>query len=118
MFNSDEQYKIFLSSYKAGGVGINLTGANNVILMEPWWNSAIEEQAICRSHRIGQNKPVTVYSLIALSSFENYLIEVQNRKNNLAKEYISNYKQKYSRDENTSVAKELIKHIVYGTQII
>lgn len=114
-FNANDDCKIFLSSYKAGGLGINLTGADNVVLMEPWWNTATEEQAICRSHRIGQTKPVTVYSLVAIPSFETYLLKVQERKNNLAKEFIDNYNQKYSRIDDSSAAKELIKHIAYGT---
>ncbi len=112
MINSRDEYRILLSSYKAGGVGLNLTGADYVILIEPWWNSATEEQAICRSHRIGQTKPVTVYSLIATPSFETYLIKVQQRKNAMAKEYISNYQQKYDRLSDSSVAKDLIRYII------
>ncbi len=56
---------VFLISLKAGGVGLNLTAADTVILYDPWWNPAVEEQAIDRAHRIGQDKPVFVYRLVA-----------------------------------------------------
>jgi SNF2 family DNA or RNA helicase len=93
LFNSDPKYKIFLLTYKVGGVGINLTGSNNVILMEPWWNSAMEEQAISRAYRIGQVKNVTVYTLIASPSFEHYMIQIQNSKDKMIGEYIKEQKE-------------------------
>ncbi len=111
-FNENEDIKIFLSSYKAGGLGINLTRANYVILLEPWWNSATEEQAICRSHRIGQTQNVTVYALIAVPSFETYLIQVQQRKHAIVQEYIKEYKQQYNRLSDKSTAKDIIQHII------
>lgn len=113
-FNKAESiYKIFLSSFKTGGVGLNLTGADHVILLEPWWNTATEEQAICRAHRIGQDKPVTVYNFVAIPSFETYLLEVQRRKNEITKEYLGNHEVKYDRLKNDdSLAKELIKHVI------
>lgn len=113
-FNNNPKYQVFLSSFKTGGVGLNLTGADNVILLEPWWNTATEEQAICRAHRIGQKKSVTVYNLIAIPSFETYLLEVQRRKNKTVNDYLGNGTgSKYDRLENDkSLAQELIKYIV------
>lgn len=113
-FNTDKNYKIFLSTYKAGGVGINLTGADNVLLIEPWWNFATEEQAIFRSYRVGQTKPVNVYSLLAIPSFETYLIQIQERKRTMTREYLDNYTHTYSKLSDQSIAKDLIQHIVNG----
>ena len=62
--------KIFLISLKAGGVGLNLTAANYVFIMDPWWNPAVENQAIDRAYRIGQNKKVTVYRPLIKGSVE------------------------------------------------
>ena len=78
-FQNDET-SVFLLSLKAGGLGLNLTKADIVILYDPWWNSAAEEQAMDRSYRMGQEKPVEVYRLIASSSVEEKILELQQRK--------------------------------------
>ncbi|WP_034300643.1 DEAD/DEAH box helicase [Herbaspirillum sp. RV1423] len=75
---------ILLVSLKAGGIGLNLTAADTVILIDPWWNPAVEEQAIARAHRIGQEQAVLVYKLIVEGSIEERILELQERKSVLA----------------------------------
>jgi SNF2 family DNA or RNA helicase len=75
---------IFLISLKAGGVGLNLTAADTVIHYDPWWNSAVENQATDRAHRLGQDKPVFVYKLIAAGSIEEKILALQEQKAELA----------------------------------
>ena len=75
---------VFLISLKAGGVGLNLTAADTVILYDPWWNPAAENQAIDRAHRIGQDKPVLVFRLISEGTVEERVIRLQERKRALA----------------------------------
>ncbi|EKS73417.1 SNF2-like protein [Burkholderia sp. SJ98] len=75
---------VFLISLKAGGVGLNLTAADTVIHYDPWWNPAAENQATDRAHRIGQEKPVFVYKLVAAGSIEEKILEMQGRKAALA----------------------------------
>ena len=75
---------VFLLSLKAGGRGLNLTAADTVIHYDPWWNPAAEAQATDRAHRIGQDKPVFVYKLIAAGTVEEKIIELQRRKAGLA----------------------------------
>jgi superfamily II DNA or RNA helicase len=75
---------VLLLSLKAGGVGLNLTAADTVILMDPWWNPAVEEQAIARAHRIGQQQPVLVYRLVVEGSIEERMLALQARKAALA----------------------------------
>ena len=75
---------LFLISLKAGGVGLNLTAADTVIHYDPWWNPAVEAQATDRAHRIGQDKPVFVYKLIAAGTIEERMLELQERKRALA----------------------------------
>jgi len=75
---------VFLVSLKAGGVGLNLTAADTVIHLDPWWNPAVEQQASARAHRIGQARPVTVYRLVAAGSIEERLLALQQRKALLA----------------------------------
>ncbi len=75
---------VFLISLKAGGVGLNLTRADTVVLFDPWWNPAAEQQAIDRAHRIGQTQTVFVYRLIAASTVEEKILELQARKRALA----------------------------------
>ncbi|MEN2788156.1 DEAD/DEAH box helicase [Sphingomonas oligophenolica] len=75
---------VFLVSLKAGGVGLNLTMADTVIIFDPWWNPAVEEQAIDRAHRIGQNKSVFVYRLVAAGTIEEKMGELKARKRALA----------------------------------
>ena len=75
---------LFLISLKAGGVGLNLTAADTVIHFDPWWNPAVERQATDRAHRIGQSKAVFVYKLITEGSVEEKILELQERKRDLA----------------------------------
>jgi len=71
---------VLLISLKAGGVGLNLTGADTVIHFDPWWNPAVEDQATDRAHRIGQSKVVTSYKLITRDTVEEKILLLQNRK--------------------------------------
>jgi len=75
---------MFLISLKAGGLGLNLTAADFVIHLDPWWNPAIEDQASDRAHRIGQSRPVTVYRLVAEHTIEEKIIKLHNTKRDLA----------------------------------
>ncbi len=74
---------VFLISLKAGGVGLNLTGADTVIHFDPWWNPAVEDQATDRAHRIGQSKVVTSYKLITRGTVEEKILNLQNKKREL-----------------------------------
>jgi SNF2 family DNA or RNA helicase len=74
---------VFLISLKAGGTGLNLTGADTVIHFDPWWNPAVEEQATARAHRIGQTNIVTSYKLIAQGSVEEKIVRLQEKKKEL-----------------------------------
>ena len=76
---------LFLISLKAGGTGLNLTEADTVILYDPWWNPAVEAQAIDRAHRIGQDKPVFIYRLMVAGSVEEKMLAMQDKKRSLAK---------------------------------
>jgi len=80
----DGEVPLFLISLKAGGTGLNLQAADTVIHYDPWWNPAVEQQATDRAHRIGQNKPVFVYKLIAAGSVEEKILALQERKRALA----------------------------------
>ncbi|WP_088894180.1 DEAD/DEAH box helicase [Leptolyngbya ohadii] len=75
---------VFLISLKAGGTGLNLTAADYVIHMDPWWNPAVEDQASDRAHRIGQQRPVTIYRLVAKDTIEEKIVELHHRKRDLA----------------------------------
>ncbi|MDE2973470.1 MAG: DEAD/DEAH box helicase [Gemmatimonadota bacterium] len=75
---------VFLISLKAGGVGLNLTAADYVIHMDPWWNPAAEDQASDRAHRIGQTRPVTIYRLVAKDTIEEQIVELHRSKRELA----------------------------------
>ncbi|MBN2746820.1 MAG: DEAD/DEAH box helicase [Bacteroidales bacterium] len=77
-------YDLFLISLKAGGLGLNLTAADYVIHLDPWWNPAIEDQASDRAHRIGQTRPVTIYRLVASGTIEEKIIELHRTKRDLA----------------------------------
>ncbi|HXM18556.1 MAG TPA: SNF2-related protein [Candidatus Tumulicola sp.] len=83
-FRREDGPPVFLMSLKAGGVGLTVTEADYVILYDPWWNPAIERQAIDRTHRIGQTKPVTAYRLVTLGSVEEKIQALQGRKQALA----------------------------------
>lgn len=87
-FNEDET-PVFLISLKAGGVGLNLTGADVVIHYDPWWNIAAQNQATDRAHRIGQTKKVTVYKLIARHSVEEKILKLQETKRDLAEQVMN-----------------------------
>ena len=76
-------------SLKAGGVGINLTGADYVIHVDPWWNPAVEDQATGRAHRIGQRRPVTVYRLVTEGSIEEKILELHTSKRDLADDLLA-----------------------------
>ena len=78
------EFDVFLISLKAGGTGLNLTRADTVVHYDPWWNAAAQAQATDRAHRIGQQRPVFVYNLIAAGSVEERIIELQRRKRQLA----------------------------------
>ncbi|NCC70771.1 DEAD/DEAH box helicase, partial [bacterium] len=88
-FIENEKKKIFLISIKAGGLGLNLTVADYVFIIDPWWNPAIEMQAIDRVHRIGQKKNVFVYKTIVKDSVEEKIIELQESKKELIENLIS-----------------------------
>ncbi|THV02370.1 hypothetical protein K435DRAFT_963104 [Dendrothele bispora CBS 962.96] len=86
---SDENPAVMLISLKAGALGLNLTVANNVYLMDPWWQEGIESQAIDRVNRIGQTKPVHVYQLISENTVESKVLDIQERKKKLISEAFS-----------------------------
>lgn len=87
-FQRDSETNVFLISMKAGGVGLNLTAARYVMLVDPWWNPAVEMQAISRAHRIGQNHSVFVYKFISKESIEEKIVKLQEYKSKLAEEVI------------------------------
>ena len=88
-FQNDPNLPFFLISLKAGGVGLNLTAADYVIHIDPWWNPAVEMQATDRTHRIGQDKPVFVYKLIARDTVEEKILQLQDRKRALVSQLIA-----------------------------
>ena len=88
-FQNDPELKLFLISLKAGGVGLNLHAAEYVYLLDPWWNPAVETQAIDRAHRIGQTRRVFAYRLIARNTVEEKVLELQKAKRDLADAIIS-----------------------------
>jgi superfamily II DNA or RNA helicase len=83
-FQNDPSCNLFLISLKAGGVGLNLTAAGYVFLLDPWWNPAVEAQAIDRTHRIGQSQPVFAYRMIAQDTVEEKILELQSSKRKVA----------------------------------
>jgi SNF2 family DNA or RNA helicase len=83
-FQNDPECRLFLVSLKAGGLGLNLTAAEYVFLLDPWWNPAVESQAIDRAHRIGQANHVFAYRLIARDTVEEKVLELQTSKRDLA----------------------------------
>lgn len=83
-FQTDESIPLFLISLKTGGLGLNLTAAEYVFILDPWWNPAVEAQAIDRTHRIGQTKPVFAYRMICEDTVEQRISELQQRKRDLA----------------------------------
>ena len=88
-FQTNSEIKLFLISIKAGGVGLNLTEADYVFILDPWWNPAVEQQAIDRTHRIGQTKNVFIYKFITKDSVEEKILALQNRKRKVAESLIT-----------------------------
>jgi superfamily II DNA or RNA helicase len=88
-FQNDESVRVFLISLKAGGVGLNLTAADYVYIVDPWWNPAVEQQAIDRTHRIGQTKNIFAYRMICKDTIEDKILQLQEKKRLLAKELIA-----------------------------
>ena len=80
--------ELFLISLKAGGTGLNLTAADYVIHLDPWWNPAVEDQASDRAHRIGQQRPVTIYRLVVADTIEEGIVELHRAKRELAAELL------------------------------
>lgn len=106
-FQENEQLRVFLISIKAGGVGLNLTQADYVFILDPWWNPAVEQQAIDRSHRIGQEKKVFIYKFIAKDTVEEKILALQNRKKRLASSLITTEESFFK-----SLSKEDIREIL------
>src|SRR5205085_8726012 len=88
-FQNNPSIKVFLISLKAGGVGLNLTAADYVYLVDPWWNPAVEQQAIDRTHRIGQTKAIFAYRLICKDTIEEKMLILQERKRALAADLVA-----------------------------
>ena len=107
-FKENKDVKVFLISIKAGGVGLNLTEADYVFILDPWWNPAIEQQAIDRSHRIGQTRKVFIYKFISKDTVEEKIIALQNRKRTIATSLVTieeNFMKSLSKDD----LKELLR---------
>ncbi len=83
-FQSNDGPPVLIMSLKAGGVGLNLSRADHVFIMDPWWNPAVEDQAADRAHRIGQENPVMVHPIVAMGTVEEQILELQNQKRELA----------------------------------
>jgi SNF2 family DNA or RNA helicase len=101
-FQTDESVKVFLISLKAGGVGLNLTAADYVYIVDPWWNPAAEQQAIDRTHRIGQTRKIFAYKMICKDSVEEKILKLQEKKKNLSDELVSEdagFVKKLTRDD-------------------
>ncbi len=88
-FQNNDECRVFLISLKAGGIGLNLTAADYVYIVDPWWNPAVEQQAIDRTHRIGQTKNIFAYRLICKDTIEEKMLTLQERKRALANELVS-----------------------------
>jgi superfamily II DNA or RNA helicase len=87
-FQQDAKTSVFFISIKAGGIGLNLTAADYIFILDPWWNPAVEEQAISRAHRIGQDKNIFVYRFISVGTVEEKIVRMQERKELLAKDFV------------------------------
>lgn len=88
-FQDNDAVRVFLISLKAGGVGLNLTAADYVYIVDPWWNPAVEQQAIDRTHRIGQTKNIFAYRMICKDTIEDKILQLQEKKRLLARDLIS-----------------------------
>ena len=91
-FQEDPACRVFVISLKAGGTGLNLTAADYVFLLDPWWNPAVEAQAVDRTHRIGQTRPVVAYRLVAENTVEEKILALQERKRGLARKIFGDEK--------------------------
>ena len=85
----DSTIHLFLISLKAGNAGITLTAADYVFLLDPWWNQAVQQQAIDRTHRIGQTKKVFAYKMICKDTIEEKILQLQERKQKLATDLVA-----------------------------
>lgn len=94
-FQTSDEHPFLLLSLKAAGIGLNLTAADHVFIMDPWWNPAVEEQAADRSYRIGQDKPVIVHKLVTKGSVEENILKLQEKKKNLANAIIGDNNKAY-----------------------
>jgi len=106
-FQQNTDLRVFLISIKAGGVGLNLTQADYVFILDPWWNPAVEQQAIDRTHRIGQDKKVFIYKFIAKDTVEEKILALQKRKKSLANALITTEESFFK-----SLSKEDIRDIL------
>jgi non-specific serine/threonine protein kinase len=88
-FQKNDEVRVFLISLKAGGVGLNLTAADYVYIVDPWWNPAVEQQAIDRTHRIGQTKNIFAYRMICKDTIEDKILQLQEKKRSLARDLIA-----------------------------
>jgi non-specific serine/threonine protein kinase len=88
-FQNDDEVRVFLISLKAGGVGLNLTAADYVYIVDPWWNPAVEQQAIDRTHRIGQTKNIFAYRMICKDTIEDKILQLQDKKRSLARDLVA-----------------------------
>jgi SNF2 family DNA or RNA helicase len=88
-FQNEDDLKLFLISLKAGGLGLNLTKAEYVFLLDPWWNPAVEQQAIDRAHRIGQENKVFIYKFITKNTVEEKILKLQQHKLKLSTDLIT-----------------------------
>jgi SNF2 family DNA or RNA helicase len=79
-FQTESEIKAFVMTLKTGGAGLNLTAADYIFIMDPWWNASAESQAVDRAHRIGQKTPVFCYKLIARDTIEERILQLQQRK--------------------------------------
>ena len=84
-FQDESGPPLLLISLKAGGTGLNLTAADHVFLLDPWWNPAVEDQAADRAHRIGQDRPVMIYRIVAANTVEERILVLQRSKRDLAR---------------------------------
>jgi SNF2 family DNA or RNA helicase len=94
-FQESQEHPFLLLSLKAAGIGLNLTAADHVFIMDPWWNPAVEQQAADRSYRIGQDKPVIVHKIVTKGSVEENILKLQEKKKNLANAIIGDNNKAY-----------------------
>jgi len=92
-FENEPEVRSFLISIKSGGTGLNLTAADYVFILDPWWNPTTEQQAIARAHRIGQNKHVIAVKFITKGTIEEKILRLQEKKSKLAEDIIENVRR-------------------------